>query len=161
MGLFTGMNIANVTTVDATNESVGVVYSLNNLLQQTFGSSQAGINIVTGGVNGVVVGAAGFQALNQLGGNGIVSASVAGGTLALGVNDTSSSFAGTFTNLYGPTETTIASSYYTVPRCPDSENSEIPIGTGCEGDRRRTLLSRYCPRHPCPPTSRRIGPSPP
>jgi amino acid adenylation domain-containing protein len=40
----------------------------------------------------------------------------------------------TFTNLYGPTETTIASSYYTVPRCPDSENSEIPIGTGCDGE---------------------------
>jgi amino acid adenylation domain-containing protein len=40
----------------------------------------------------------------------------------------------TFTNLYGPTETTIASSYYTVPRCPESETSEIPIGTGCDGE---------------------------
>ena len=42
--------------------------------------------------------------------------------------------AATFTNLYGPTETTIASSYYTVPRCPDSETSEIPIGVGCGGE---------------------------
>jgi amino acid adenylation domain-containing protein len=39
-----------------------------------------------------------------------------------------------FTNLYGPTETTIASSYYTVPRCPDNEKAEIPIGTGCDGE---------------------------
>src|SRR5262249_45439726 len=40
----------------------------------------------------------------------------------------------TFTNLYGPTETTIASSYYTVPRCPDNEKAEIPIGRGCDGE---------------------------
>jgi amino acid adenylation domain-containing protein len=40
----------------------------------------------------------------------------------------------TFTNLYGPTETTIASSYYTVPACPDSEKAEIPIGTSCAGE---------------------------
>jgi amino acid adenylation domain-containing protein len=40
----------------------------------------------------------------------------------------------TFTNLYGPTETTIASSYYTVPSCPDNENSAIPIGRGCDGE---------------------------
>jgi len=40
----------------------------------------------------------------------------------------------TFTNLYGPTETTIASSYYTVPSCPDNENSAIPIGTACNGE---------------------------
>ena len=40
----------------------------------------------------------------------------------------------TFTNLYGPTETTIASSYYTVPRCPEDEQFEIPIGTGCDGE---------------------------
>ncbi|MBI4553688.1 MAG: amino acid adenylation domain-containing protein [Candidatus Latescibacteria bacterium] len=39
-----------------------------------------------------------------------------------------------FTNLYGPTETTIASSYYTVPRCPDEEQAAIPIGTPCEGE---------------------------
>jgi amino acid adenylation domain-containing protein len=40
----------------------------------------------------------------------------------------------TFTNLYGPTETTIASSYYTVPRCPDDELCEIPIGRACGGE---------------------------
>jgi amino acid adenylation domain-containing protein len=40
----------------------------------------------------------------------------------------------TFTNLYGPTETTIASSYYTVPDCPDDEHADIPIGTGCDGE---------------------------
>ncbi|MCU1335686.1 MAG: AMP-dependent synthetase and ligase [Bryobacterales bacterium] len=40
----------------------------------------------------------------------------------------------TFTNLYGPTETTIASSYYTVPHCPENEASRIPIGKACEGE---------------------------
>jgi amino acid adenylation domain-containing protein len=39
-----------------------------------------------------------------------------------------------FTNLYGPTETTIASSYYTVPRCPDDETAAIPIGAACDGE---------------------------
>jgi len=33
-----------------------------------------------------------------------------------------------------PTETTIASSYYTVPSCPENENSQIPIGKACEGE---------------------------
>jgi len=37
-------------------------------------------------------------------------------------------------NMYGPTETTIASSYYTVTRCPQDDNVEIPIGKGCEGE---------------------------
>ena len=40
----------------------------------------------------------------------------------------------TFTNLYGPTETTIASSYYTLPACPASETQAVPIGTACEGE---------------------------
>ena len=40
----------------------------------------------------------------------------------------------TFTNLYGPTETTIASSYYTVPSCPPNDGAAIPIGTACEGE---------------------------
>jgi non-ribosomal peptide synthetase component F len=40
----------------------------------------------------------------------------------------------TFTNLYGPTETTIASSYYTIPSCPEDESCEIPIGIGCDGE---------------------------
>ena len=39
-----------------------------------------------------------------------------------------------FTNLYGPTETTIASSHYTVPSCPSSEQEAIPIGTACDGE---------------------------
>jgi len=39
-----------------------------------------------------------------------------------------------FTNLYGPTETTISSSYYTVPHCPESEQEPIPIGTACAGE---------------------------
>ncbi len=39
-----------------------------------------------------------------------------------------------FTNLYGPTETTIVSSYYTVPRCPTDERAPVPIGTACDGE---------------------------
>jgi amino acid adenylation domain-containing protein len=39
-----------------------------------------------------------------------------------------------FTNLYGPTETTIASSYYRVPACPTDERAEIPIGRPCPGE---------------------------
>src|SRR5437016_7780705 len=40
----------------------------------------------------------------------------------------------TFTNLYGPPEATIASRYYTVPRCPEDDRAAIPIGTPCEGE---------------------------
>jgi acyl-coenzyme A synthetase/AMP-(fatty) acid ligase len=39
-----------------------------------------------------------------------------------------------FTNLYGPTETTIASSHYTVPGCPRDDAEAIPIGTACDGE---------------------------
>ena len=39
-----------------------------------------------------------------------------------------------FTNLYGPTETTIVSSYYTLPRCPADEREPIPIGRACAGE---------------------------
>jgi amino acid adenylation domain-containing protein len=39
-----------------------------------------------------------------------------------------------FTNLYGPTETTIASSYYTVPLCPAEGSQPVPIGTACDGE---------------------------
>jgi len=39
-----------------------------------------------------------------------------------------------FTNLYGPTETTIVSSYYTLPRCPADEREPIPIGRACSGE---------------------------
>ena len=40
----------------------------------------------------------------------------------------------TFTNLYGPTETTIASSYYTIPEVPAAEDDAIPIGRACDGE---------------------------
>ena len=40
----------------------------------------------------------------------------------------------TFTNLYGPTETTIASSFYTVPSCPENPRESIPIGAACKGE---------------------------
>jgi amino acid adenylation domain-containing protein len=39
-----------------------------------------------------------------------------------------------FTNLYGPTETTIASSYYTLPKCPENPCESIPIGRPCGGE---------------------------
>jgi amino acid adenylation domain-containing protein len=39
-----------------------------------------------------------------------------------------------FTNLYGPTETTIASSYSTVPSCPRDPRAPIPIGVACDGE---------------------------
>jgi amino acid adenylation domain-containing protein len=52
-----------------------------------------------------------------------------------------------FTNLYGPTETTIASSYYTVPRCPDDPRAPVPIGTACEGEE---LLVLDAERRPVP-----------
>jgi amino acid adenylation domain-containing protein len=39
-----------------------------------------------------------------------------------------------FTNLYGPTETTTASSHYTVPACPDDPRAAIPIGSACYGE---------------------------
>jgi amino acid adenylation domain-containing protein len=40
----------------------------------------------------------------------------------------------TFTNLYGPTETTIASSYYRVEVCPPEGAPSVPIGTACPGE---------------------------
>ena len=40
----------------------------------------------------------------------------------------------TFTNLYGPTETTIASSFYTVRECPKDVTQAIPIGKPCAGE---------------------------
>src|SRR5579872_6601227 len=40
-----------------------------------------------------------------------------------------------FFNLYGPTETTIASSCYRLPRCPENETAEISIGEPCDGER--------------------------
>jgi amino acid adenylation domain-containing protein len=53
-----------------------------------------------------------------------------------------------FTNLYGPTETTIASSHYRVPRCPQDEREEIPIGQGCDGEELLVLDSELRPVAP-------------
>jgi amino acid adenylation domain-containing protein len=53
-----------------------------------------------------------------------------------------------FTNLYGPTETTIASSYYTVPRCPEDERVAIPIGSPCEGEELLVLNEALRPVSP-------------
>jgi amino acid adenylation domain-containing protein len=53
-----------------------------------------------------------------------------------------------FTNLYGPTETTIASSYYRVPSCPQDEREEIPIGQGCDGEELLVLDSELRPIPP-------------
>ena len=39
-----------------------------------------------------------------------------------------------YTNLYGPTETTIASSYYDVPGVPEDETESLPIGLACAGE---------------------------
>lgn len=39
-----------------------------------------------------------------------------------------------FTNLYGPTETTITSSSYTVPGVPEDETAPLSIGTACDGE---------------------------
>jgi amino acid adenylation domain-containing protein len=47
-----------------------------------------------------------------------------------------------FTNLYGPTESTIASSYYTVPACPTDCAEAIPIGRACDGEELMVLDSQ-------------------
>jgi amino acid adenylation domain-containing protein len=39
-----------------------------------------------------------------------------------------------YTNLYGPTETTIASTWYTVPGVPEDVTAPIPIGRPCGGE---------------------------
>jgi amino acid adenylation domain-containing protein len=39
-----------------------------------------------------------------------------------------------FFNLYGPTETTIASSCCHIAECPQEETAEIPIGKACDGE---------------------------
>jgi amino acid adenylation domain-containing protein len=53
-----------------------------------------------------------------------------------------------FTNLYGPTETTIMSSHYTVPACPEDPEAPIPIGAACAGEE---LLVLDESRRPLPP----------
>jgi amino acid adenylation domain-containing protein len=54
----------------------------------------------------------------------------------------------TFTNLYGPTETTIVSSYYTVPACPDDPQASIPIGVPCDGEELFVLNESLAPAPP-------------
>jgi len=53
-----------------------------------------------------------------------------------------------YTNLYGPTEATIASSHYTVPRCPRDEREAIPIGTACDGEELMILDEALHPLRP-------------
>ena len=50
-----------------------------------------------------------------------------------------------FTNLYGPTETTIVSSHYTVPQCPAHGRQPIPIGSACAGEELLILDSTLRP----------------
>jgi amino acid adenylation domain-containing protein len=50
-----------------------------------------------------------------------------------------------FTNLYGPTETTIVSSHYTVPQCPAHGREPIPIGNACAGEELLILDSTLLP----------------
>jgi amino acid adenylation domain-containing protein len=53
-----------------------------------------------------------------------------------------------YTNLYGPTETAIASSYYDVPSVPEDEAEPVPIGLPCPGERLLVLDEQ---RRPLPP----------
>jgi len=53
-----------------------------------------------------------------------------------------------FTNLYGPTETTIVSSHYTVPHCPASWQEPVPIGSACAGEELLILDSTMRPVAP-------------
>ncbi|MGH2962022.1 MAG: amino acid adenylation domain-containing protein [Solirubrobacterales bacterium] len=53
-----------------------------------------------------------------------------------------------YTNLYGPTETTIASSYYEVPTVPEDETQPVPIGTPCPGEELLVLDEEGRPRPP-------------
>lgn len=52
-----------------------------------------------------------------------------------------------FTNLYGPTETTIASSYHTLGALPPSDTAAVPVGRPCPGE---ALLVLDEHRHPVP-----------
>ena len=56
----------------------------------------------------------------------------------------------TFTNLYGPTESTIASSYFTVSQVPEPDDS-IPIGRACDGEELLVLSVRDDQLHPAAP----------
>jgi non-ribosomal peptide synthetase component F len=54
----------------------------------------------------------------------------------------------TFTNLYGPTETTIASSFHTLPECPPTDTEPIPIGQPCQGEELAVLDDELRPLPP-------------
>ncbi len=54
----------------------------------------------------------------------------------------------TYTNLYGPTETTIASSYYRVTAVPQDETAPIPIGSACAGEEIYVLDEALAPVTP-------------
>ena len=53
-----------------------------------------------------------------------------------------------YTNLYGPTETTIASSYYMVTTPPEDETKPIPIGVACAGEELLVLDDKLQPVPP-------------
>jgi amino acid adenylation domain-containing protein len=53
-----------------------------------------------------------------------------------------------YTNLYGPTETTIASSYYDVPAVPEDESESLPIGLPCAGEELLVLDEEMRPSPP-------------
>jgi amino acid adenylation domain-containing protein len=51
----------------------------------------------------------------------------------------------TFTNLYGPTETAIASTYHTLPAIPASNADDVPIGVACPGEEVAVLDDTLAP----------------
>ncbi|RMF72607.1 MAG: amino acid adenylation domain-containing protein [Acidobacteria bacterium] len=53
-----------------------------------------------------------------------------------------------FTNLYGPTETTIASSWHTVERIPAADTDDVPIGRACGGEELLVLRDDGTPAAP-------------
>lgn len=62
-----------------------------------------------------------------------------------------------YTNLYGPTETTIASSHYTVSSPPSADETEIPIGRACTGEELLVLDEHMQPVAPGVPGELYIG----
>jgi amino acid adenylation domain-containing protein len=53
-----------------------------------------------------------------------------------------------YTNLYGPTETTIASSFHVVEEVPEDETAPIPIGRACAGEELLVLDEALRPVRP-------------
>jgi amino acid adenylation domain-containing protein len=50
-----------------------------------------------------------------------------------------------FTNLYGPTETAIASTYHTLPALPETDADDVPIGEPCPGEHTLVLDEARAP----------------